>query len=113
LVKTHRVLEASSARTPNVSSRPSAPGAIHWVAIVSPGAALKMPPEPTEPAMKVPSSVAVMLSGKVFGPSMMSSVGDAAAWVAKPSARAAKAVLGKALPGFQFFKIRMPSFRFR
>src|SRR4029077_9322628 len=90
------VLDASSAKTPEIEREPDAPGWMNTVLSAVRGLTRTIPPSPRRPTKSAPSEVDVMLSGKAFVPGMGI---DSTFWVAaltvKLSTNTRKANLGK------------------
>ena len=90
------VIDASSAKTPEIEREPAAPGWTNTALSAVRGLTRTIPPSPRRPAKSAPSGVDVMLSGKAFAPGTGI---DSTFWVAastvKLSTKARKANLGK------------------
>jgi hypothetical protein len=73
------VLDASSAKTPEIEREPDAPGWTNTVLSATRGFMRTIPPSPRRPTKSAPSEVDVMLSGKAFVPGTAI---DSTFWVA-------------------------------
>src|SRR5579863_6507904 len=62
------VLDASSAKTPEIEREPAAPGWMNTVLSAVRGLTRTIPPSPRRPTKRTPLEVDVMLSGKAFVP---------------------------------------------
>src|SRR5258707_8895768 len=68
LEQAQRVPEASSAKTPVIDGGAAAPGATNSAAAPVRGSTRTTPPSPSRPTNRVPSRLAVMLSGNARSP---------------------------------------------
>jgi len=90
------VLDASSAKTPEIERELAAPGWMNTVLSAVRGLTRTIPPSPRRPTKRAPSEVDVMLSGKPFTPGTgIDSIFLVAASTVKLSTKATMANLGK------------------
>src|SRR4029077_6402015 len=66
--QTQSVLDASSAKTPEIEREPDAPGWMNTVLSAVRGLTRTIPPSPRRPTKRTPLEVDVMLSGNAFVP---------------------------------------------